>query len=472
MRSSVVALAALALASCARPLPIHRDDWMLQEVANRYAQFFDAKHDPDPQHDVGILRPRFGLPAVTRVDGAFELELLERGGPQPVRAALVSPSVSDDDAAACARGKSVPNCWPLALTQTTREPIERGVAVAKVSARVQAPVGGYDLVIDSPVDLPSRVTRAVWLREDDPSQLGEIHVVQLTDLHVGKGNAHQQASIHDHLERVVADVNALKPDLVIVTGDVVNQGNDGKLEKDAVALLEQIDSPMLAVLGNHDHGFDADAFSAQRYGVGWEHFARAFHPYLHFTMSLGGWDFIGFDTGPSEFSPLVLTRGLLPETVDELRAEIDQSFKLGHKGVVLFSHAPSRALYGGANESTKKGVVGQMLYGGPAFEKMLLEAAKRGQRVLHLAGHTHWNDVFEARPDGKKDEALQFVRWDHKKLWPGAHEIVGYACLITTQSCSHSSFPQKDNARGYGFIALTLSSGDPMLDFHRYDAQP
>ena len=45
-----------------------------------------------------------------------------------------------------------------------------------------------------------------------------------------------------------------------------------------------------------------------RYGAGWSNFARAFHPSLLYSMTLDGWEFIGFDSGPSEFSARVLTR--------------------------------------------------------------------------------------------------------------------------------------------------------------------
>jgi hypothetical protein len=470
-------LLALAAASCARPLPIARQQWMLEEVASRYHSFFDDKHDPDPAHDVGVMRPRFGLPAIAQTGAAFELALLERGGPQTIRAALIAHALTDEQAAACLNGASLPGsliegCWPLALDAPVRDAVERGVAVARVTAHTASapPAGGYDLYVESPVDAPARLPRAVWLRSDDPGALAAVQVAQLSDLHVGKGRSKQQSEIHQHLERVIADVNELRPDVVLITGDVFQNGNNERLPAEALKLLESVEAPILAILGNHDHGFDSQAFTARHYGPGWEAFARAFHPYLHFEVTLGGWDFVGFDSGPSEFSPLVLTRGLLPETVAELHADVERSFVAHHRGVVLFSHAPTRALYGGSKPTDKRGVVGKMLYGATAFERVLLDAASRGQRVLHLAGHTHWNDVFESKVDPK--HGLEFVRWDHARLGAEPQEVTGKACLITTQSCSHTTYPRKDNGKGYGFAWLTLGDQDPILNFHRYAAAP
>lgn len=469
-------LTVVTIASCARPLPIARPGWMIEEVASRYHSFFVEKNDPDPKHDVGVLRPRFGLPAIAQAGAAIEIDLLERGGPQTIQAALVRHQLTDEQAAACLRDGAPPpaesGCFPLSLDAPERESIERGVAVARSIARspIAPPPGGYDLYVLSPVDAPARLPRAVWLRADDPAAIAELGVAQLSDLHIGKGSKDLRAQIKQHLEHVIADLNQLRPDVVVITGDVFQNGNDQKLPAEALALLETVDAPILAILGNHDHGFDSEAFSARRYGAGWEAFARAFHAYLHFQVTLGGYDFIGFDSGPSEFSPLVLTRGLLPETVDELHADVERSFAAHHRGVVLFSHAPSRALFNGSKPSDKRGVVGKMLYGGPAFERVLLDAAKRGQRVLHLAGHTHWNDVFESKVDPK--HGLEFVRWDHARLGAAPQEVVGKACLITTQSCSHTTYPRKDNGKGYGFAWLTLGDQDPVINFHRYAAAP
>ena len=51
-------------------------------------------------------------------------------------------------------------------------------------------------------------------------------------------------------------------------------------------------------------------------------FAQAFHPFLHFSLSLGGYEFVGFDTGPGERSARILTRGLSSQSIATLRADL------------------------------------------------------------------------------------------------------------------------------------------------------
>src|SRR5262245_39261837 len=91
----------LALAGCASPLAIHRDDVVLTEVAARYHAFYPAAADPDSAHDAGLLRPRFGLPTIAQAGAPLTVELLERGGPSDARAALLSADVDDASAERC-----------------------------------------------------------------------------------------------------------------------------------------------------------------------------------------------------------------------------------------------------------------------------------------------------------------------------------------------------------------------------------
>ena len=62
----------------------------------------------------------------------------------------------------------------------------------------------------------------------------------------------------------------------------------------------------------------------RRYGAGWVHFAQAFHPLLHYSVPLGGYDFVGFDSGPAVRSFRILTRGLHRDSLDTLRGRCEQ----------------------------------------------------------------------------------------------------------------------------------------------------
>jgi 3',5'-cyclic AMP phosphodiesterase CpdA len=272
-------------------------------------------------------------------------------------------------------------------------------------------------------------------------------VVTLNDLHVGKGVTH----LDEHLAQVVYDINQLHPDLVLVNGDLSNLGTSVEQPPRARQLLLGLAAPVAVVPGNHDLGFDS--FTRVDYGTGWSNFARAFHASLKFGFVLGGWRFIGFDSGPSTFSPRIGTRGLSAPAVEQLREEIADASQL--RGVVLFSHAPTRATVSGDGP----GFFGRMKWGAADLEKVLLDAAARGQRVLHLSGHTHWSDLFEDK-DGK------FVRW--RRLSPCFKPIEGKAALINTQAAGHPGISFKESAHGWGFTELELDDGAPRVAFHRY----
>jgi hypothetical protein len=471
-------------------LPID-EGWVVQQVSDRYREFFPSGAPADQfsnesEEETGLLRPRFGLPEIVQAGTEFSIELLEREDRQAVPAvALLRPEVSADAAAACLRGAEVPGCYALRV-----EPVERataseaGLTKVRYTAHLDSPLlpppGGYDLLLggEHPDDPnahagpdalpaesePTRALRAVWLRADNPATLEKVRVAHLTDLHVGKGGRLKAALLLSRLRQVVARVNELHPDLVIVTGDIVNSGQAAALWPIAQELLGDVAAPVVAVLGNHDIEFMQRGYRpVRRYAEGWSNFAHIFHPFLHFSLSLGGYDFIGFDSGPAERTPRILTRGLHPSSVALLRTDILRAQQRGQRGVVLFSHAPSRASTFDRVAPRSAGFFGRMHYGNAAFENMLVEAAARGQQVLHLSGHTHWSDVFELDP-----RTRQFQRWPLAALSPCPRELRSPVALITTQAAGHSGLFSKANARGYGFALLTLGGEHPELEVFRY----
>jgi predicted MPP superfamily phosphohydrolase len=96
-----------------------------------------------------------------------------------------------------------------------------------------------------------------------PSALDGFTIVQITDLHMGPGFD------REWLEDVVARANALKPDLIAVTGDLA----DGPVSMLAtrVAPLEKLRAPagVYFVTGNHEyyHGVRAWMAEVERLGI-------------------------------------------------------------------------------------------------------------------------------------------------------------------------------------------------------------
>ncbi len=110
------------------------------------------------------------------------------------------------------------------------------VALTPLAARAERRLSGneYFEVTDVEVHLASL----------DPAHDG-LRIVQLSDLHIGNG-------VPDgRIISAVREVNALKPDLVVLTGDFVTSRRD-PLSR-VPELLEPLAAPRIAVLGNHDY---------------------------------------------------------------------------------------------------------------------------------------------------------------------------------------------------------------------------
>lgn len=398
----------------------------------------------------GLAAPRFGAPVITRAGTSFLLETVEAEPTAAVTAALLTADGA--------------HRFPLQVHKTARTPVEGGLSIVHRVVSAAAPPGGYDLSLSGLGSAPELAPRSVWLRQSDPDALTSLHLAHVTDLHVGsRGRAAAR------LAHVLSEINAHTPDLVLITGDIANNGDRAQHYPSAVRLLSTLRAPSLIVAGNHDHGFSPRALAGRGFGAGFHNFADAFHPFLHFGMQLGGWDFVGFDSGPSRLSPLVRTRGLDAEALSALARDLDSAYARGRRGVILFSHTPLRSRLTGSRPSALPGMVGGMSRGSRAFEELLRTAARRGQRVLHLAGHTHWMEVFELDAEGKR-----FMRWDHRRIGPQGQPLTtagAPVALINTQSASHSGIPLKRNGQGYGFVRILLDAEAPQIHFHRYDAR-
>lgn len=94
---------------------------------------------------------------------------------------------------------------------------------------------------------------------DIPAEVN-MRIVQLSDIHLG--------SVSERfLERVIAKTNALRPDVVLITGDLVD--SRGKMRDDSLGLIGKIESPVFFSTGNHERYvglYDMSQF-LKRHGV-------------------------------------------------------------------------------------------------------------------------------------------------------------------------------------------------------------
>lgn len=72
-------------------------------------------------------------------------------------------------------------------------------------------------------------------------------IVQISDIHVG---SQFQESV---FEQVIQEVNELKPDAIIVTGDLTNEGLAKEYEKAKKILARLNTKKLIAISGNHDY---------------------------------------------------------------------------------------------------------------------------------------------------------------------------------------------------------------------------
>jgi predicted MPP superfamily phosphohydrolase len=188
-----------------------------------------------PEHEVsslalyGVLYP-FSLWGIASVS-TFLIVFLKDGGSALLRC--------------WKRLQSKPFARPIPL-QEAQHATRREFLRWSFGAAAMSPIGVFAYgaavgkeryeIVERPIHLP-------WLF---PSLRG-LTIVQLSDIHVG--NFLKQ----DKLERYVRVVNALKPDLVALTGDFI--GSSPEFIPACATALEKLEAKegVFACLGNHDH---------------------------------------------------------------------------------------------------------------------------------------------------------------------------------------------------------------------------
>ena len=85
-----------------------------------------------------------------------------------------------------------------------------------------------------------------------PKDWKPLKIIQLSDLHIGQGFTKER------LEKVVQKTNELKPDVIFITGDSIDQPVE-KLGEDMRA-LEKLKAPTYMVFGNHEYYYGPNAW--------------------------------------------------------------------------------------------------------------------------------------------------------------------------------------------------------------------
>ena len=175
--------------------------------------------------------------------------------------------------------------------------------------------------------------------------LEKFNIVQLTDVHVGR------TIKHDFIDRLVKETNKLNPDIVVITGDLVDLPIT-KIEYDLYPLVN-LKAPTYFILGNHEyfHGAGESIEYVKSLGI---------TPLLNEHVVIG--------EGEQQFNLVGLTdvigerTNFLPPDPDAAYLGVDQN-----KSCVVLAHQP----------------------------KMIIEPKMEKYRCdLMLSGHTHGGQIF------------------------------------------------------------------------------
>ncbi len=190
-----------------------------------------------------------------------------------------------------------------------------------------------------------------------------LNIAVASDIHLGT------IVCKSKLERIVEHINALKPDLVLLPGDVVDEDIGPVIRNNLGETLRKIQSKygVVAITGNHEYIGGVEP--ACRYLV--EH---------GITMLRDSWVKIGgsvYVVGREDISIRGFT-GKTRKPLSELMAEVDKSYP-----IILMDHQPFR-----------------------------LEEAEKNGADLQLSGHTHHGQLWPFNFITKKVYELS---WGYKK---------------------------------------------------------
>lgn len=226
-----------------------------------------------------------------------------------------------------------------------------------------------------------------------PQAFDGFRIVQLSDLHVGTWGRDTS-----FISSLVDTVNALRPDLIVFTGDLVNRKTD-ELQP-FLYDLARLDAPcgVMAVLGNHDYGDYVDWASPEE--------RLANNELLHRQERGMGWDLLlderrplarGGDTivvagvqnwGDAPFPTYGSLEKALPDSRDSAVNRHDSHFK------ILLTHNP---------------------------EHWNREVSEGSNIDLTLSGHTHAMQVMVGSMTGRRWSPAV---WRYP-LWGGLYERTG-----------------------------------------------
>ena len=192
-----------------------------------------------------VMRPIITVPEIVLGGGSFPIE------------AIASP-LTTGWTARIGRGSAT---YELPIEAAAYEQnYERWFLTAAVPEGLPEEV--YDLVVEASGGICDTVAHCVAVRDSIPS---DFYFAQITDTHLpthlfygSEGWDTDESEMAD-MRAVIEDLNLANPAFVLLTGDLVNEGEaedfmGHRAFTKTQALLEELTMPVFAVIGNHDVG--------------------------------------------------------------------------------------------------------------------------------------------------------------------------------------------------------------------------
>jgi len=282
--------------------------------------------------------------------------------------------------------------------------------------------------------------------------------VHVTDIHVGSPRSFRfQPAFNENWQTAREQIVALKPDLLLVGGDVARDGNIHRLELEAVkADFDRLPFPVHVAPGNMDTGNkrtnvsnarpDRDDVALNIQSAHLKQFSSVFGPLW--------WSFVHKDVRFSGFCDMVAGSGLPEE--DELWAWLDAQRKqprarhhvwMMHYALFIEElHEPNFDIgdparyhdwYFGIDEPHRS---------------RLMDLFKATGATLVLSGHVHCRKTHHA--DGIRFDigpSTAFAQWGHR--WPDGDATLGFVRYEVSERGIQPTFvplARKSTATGYG----------------------
>ncbi len=203
-----------------------------------------------------------------------------------------------------------------------------------------------------------------------PRNLDGMKIVQLSDLHIGLTNGGRW------LEDIVSRVNALKPDVIVVTGDII----DGQVEllAEEIAPLRDLEAPhgVYFVTGNHEYYFGVSEWlpAVAKLGI---------RVLRNERVKIGEGDDFFYLAGVDDYN----SRGMVPGHGQDVEKALDG--REPDVEVVLLAHQP-RAIYKAAKMDVGLVLCGHT-HGGQIWPFTYLVGLQQPyNKGLHRHGERTW----------------------------------------------------------------------------------